>query len=207
MSTTDEARLDALDRRGRAAARTLRDDLASRGTHTLVAEDAPATATGPGAADSSGPSDPPESTELAPVPATEPPALPEPTTIRLDRRAVRGVGLSARHRLLAAAIVAVLVAAGAVTVATRDSGRPDASSGGPLDYLLPGWLPAGLEPVHAINVPDTAAMGFGGDIAVYGDPDTDDPLVGPPRGDASRRRRGAAGWPAVRRRGGHRGRP
>jgi hypothetical protein len=42
MSTTDEARLDALDRRGRAAARTLRDDLASRGTHTLVgvAEDA-----------------------------------------------------------------------------------------------------------------------------------------------------------------------
>ena len=32
MSTTDDARLDALDRRGRAAARTLLDDLARAGS-------------------------------------------------------------------------------------------------------------------------------------------------------------------------------
>ena len=33
MSMTDEARLEAIDRRGRAAARTLRDDLAAGRRH------------------------------------------------------------------------------------------------------------------------------------------------------------------------------
>jgi hypothetical protein len=71
--------------------------------------------------------------------------------------------------------VAVVAAAGAAVVATRDDGRPDLSSGTELDPLVPGWLPAGFEPVHAIDVPDPAALGFGADIAVYGDPDADEP--------------------------------
>jgi hypothetical protein len=193
MSITDEARLDALDRRGRAAARTLLDDLAARGAHTLAAEHAPtAAATGPAAtaatadtalpAGAAGtgpvPSDPPtSSTEPASIPATEPLALPEPTVIHLDRPAVRGGGgrRRARRRLLGAAVVAALAAVGGAVVATRDDGRPDVSSGREVGYLLPGWLPAGFEPVHAIDVPDAAALGFGADITVYGDPDTDDP--------------------------------
>ena len=159
MSTTDDARLDALDRRGRAAARTLLDDLAARGATTLVAEHPAAPA----------------------VPATESPAPPEPLVIHLGRPTPRRGPQPARHRWLAAAVVAVLAAvAGAVTVATRDDGRPDVSSGGgPLDHLLPGWLPAGLEPVHAIDIPDTAAAGFSADVAVYGDPDSDDPWSAP----------------------------
>jgi hypothetical protein len=180
MSTTDDARLDVLDRRGRAAARTLFDDLAGRGGHTVVAADAPRVApTVPvGAADTdSAPSDPPGSTEPAPIPAaTEPPALPEPTVIHLDAPAVRGRGRPARRGLLAAAVVAVLAAVGgAVTVGTLDDGRRAVSSGGQLDVLLPGWLPAGFEPVSATHVPDAAAAGFSADIAVYGDPDSDDP--------------------------------
>ncbi len=169
MSTTDEARLEALDRRGRAAARTLLDDLAARGAHTLDVEDVPTvTATGPAADTGPAPSDPPKSTEPAPIPATEPPALAEPTVIHVDRPACRW--------LLAAAVVAALAAVGgAVAVVTGDDGDPDVTSGGEPDYLLPGWLPAGLQPVHTIDVPDAAAMAFGADIAVYGDPDTDDP--------------------------------
>jgi len=150
VSTSDGTRLDAIDRRGRAAARTLLDDLAARGADTLVAEDAP--------------------------PATEPLVRPEPMAVPLDQSAVRGGRRVRRRRLLAAAVVAVLVAvAGAVTAATRDDGRPDVSSGGQPDHLLPGWLPPGFEPAHAIGIPDAAATGFGVDIAVYGDPDTDDP--------------------------------
>jgi hypothetical protein len=50
------------------------------------------------------------------------------------------------------------------------------TSGGELDYyFLPGWLPGGFEPLSATGVPDTAAMGFDADIAVYGDRDSDDP--------------------------------
>jgi hypothetical protein len=36
LSTADDALLDAIDRRGRNAARTLLDDLAARRAHTLV---------------------------------------------------------------------------------------------------------------------------------------------------------------------------
>ena len=171
MSTTDGTRLDAIDRRGRAAARTLLDDLAAWGADTLVAEDAP--------------------------PATEPLARrPSRCAVPLDRPAVRGGRRVRRRRLLAAAVVAVLVAvAGAVTAATRDDGRPDVSSGGQPDYLLPGWLP-GLRAARRVGIPDTAATGFGVDIAVYGDPDTDDPWSATPRGRPPRRRRGAAGRPA-----------
>jgi hypothetical protein len=91
MSTTDNARLDALDRRGQAAGRTLLDDLAARGARTLVADDPPTAAgTDPAAPDGAAdpavpfragdtgpaPADSPGSTEPAPSPATEPPALP-----------------------------------------------------------------------------------------------------------------------------------
>jgi hypothetical protein len=62
---------------------------------------------------------------------------------------------------------------------TRDDGRSDVSSGGPLHYLLPSWLPAGLQPVAAGGLPDTAAAGFTADVAVYGDADSDDPWSAP----------------------------
>jgi hypothetical protein len=152
MSTTDDAPLDALDRRGRAAARTLLDDLAA------LASAAPA---------------------VPAVPATESPASsPEPWVIRLGPPAGRRG--PARRWWLAAAVVALLAAvAGAVTVVTRDDGRSDVSSGGPLHYLLPSWLPAGLQPVAAGGLPDTAAAGFTADVAVYGDADSDDPWSAP----------------------------
>jgi hypothetical protein len=77
--------------------------------------------------------------------------------------------------LLAAAVVAVLAAVGgAVTVVTRDDGRPPLTSGGPVDHLLPSWVPEGFEPVSAFDIPDPAAAGYSVDIAVYGDPDSDD---------------------------------
>jgi hypothetical protein len=148
MSTPDDARLDAIDDRGRAAARTLLDDLAAR------ASAAPA------------------------IPATEPPGSPEPLVVPLRPPASRW--RPARRWWLAAAVVAVLAAvAGAVTAVTRDDGRADVSSDGPVDHLLPSWLPAGLEPVRASGIPDTAAMGFSADVAVYGDPDRDDPWSAP----------------------------
>ena len=147
MSTTDDARLDALDDRGRAAARTLLDDLATR------AAGAPA------------------------GPASGPSAPPEPGVIHLGPPSLRR--RPARRWWLAAAVVAVLAAvAGALTFVTRDAEHPDVSSGGPLDYLLPGWLPAGLEPVRATGIPDLGAMGLDADVAVYGDPDSDDPWAG-----------------------------
>lgn len=145
MSTTDKARLDALDRRGRAAARTLLDDLAAREARTPVADHAP------------------------------PPSSPEPRVIHVGRPVLNGGGRPARLWFVAAAVVAVVAAVVGAVVATRDDSSPSVSSRGALDYLLPGWLPAGLEPVHAIDVPDAAAVGYGADIAVYGDPDTDDP--------------------------------
>jgi hypothetical protein len=164
MSTTDNARLDAVDRRGRAAGSTLLDDLAARAARTLAADDA-----------SPVPADPPGSTEPVPIPATEPRDLPDPTVIHLDRPAVRGRARPARRRLLAAAAVAVLAAVGgAVTVVTRDDGRPPLTSGGPADHLLPSWVPEGFEPVSAFDIPDPAAAGYSVDIAVYGDPDSDD---------------------------------
>jgi hypothetical protein len=87
-----------------------------------------------------------------------------------------GRGRPARRSLLAAAVVAVVAAVGgAVTVVTRDDGRPPLSSGDPLDHLLPSWVPEGFEPVSAFDIPDPAAAGFSADIAVYGDPDSDDP--------------------------------
>jgi hypothetical protein len=154
MSTTDEARLDALDRRGRAAARTLLDDLAARGGDTLVAEDA-----GP-----------------APIPAPGSSARPDPTVIHLGRPSVRGGGRTARRWLVAAAVVGVLAAvSGAFTAASRDDGRPAVSSDGEVDQLLPSWVPEGFEPVSALDIPDPAAAGFSADIAVYGDHDGDDP--------------------------------
>jgi hypothetical protein len=158
MSTTDDARLEAIDARGRAAARTLLDDVAARAasTDTATPPAAPATA------------------------ATGSAAPPEPLVIHLGRPTARGGRRPARRRWLPAAVVAVLAAvAGAVTVATRDDGGPDVSSGSPLDHLLPGWLPAGLEPVRAIDIPDTAAAGFSADVAVYGDAGADDPWSEP----------------------------
>jgi hypothetical protein len=143
MSATDDARLDALDRRARDAARTLLDDLASRDADT---------------------------------PVTDPPVAPEPAVIRLDG----ADGHRTRRRLLAAAAVVVLaLAGGAVAVLTRDDGGADVTSRGRLDYLLPGWLPAGFEPTQAIDLAAEAVPGgFGGDIAVYGNPDAADPWSG-----------------------------
>lgn len=172
MSTTDDARLDGLDRRGRAAARTLLDDLAARRSHTLLVEDAP-TVTGPA------PSDPPGRMEPAPLPATELPDAPEPAVIHLGRRADRRGERRARRWFLGAAAVAAVAAVVAVTVVTGDDGRPDTTSGGQLDYLLPGWLPAGFAPVSATDIPDIAALGYAEDVAVYGDPDSDDPWSDP----------------------------
>jgi hypothetical protein len=175
MSTTDDAPLDALDRRGRAAARTLLEDLAARGADTLVGEDVdPAVPVGD-AETGPAPSDPPKSTEPAPIPATEPPTLPVPTVVPPDRPTGRGGRRPARRKFLAAAAVAVLAAAGGAVAVVTDDGGPDVTSGGEPDYLLPGWLPGGFEPLSAAGVPDTAAMGFDADIAVYGDPDSDDP--------------------------------
>jgi hypothetical protein len=149
MSTTDDA-LDALDRRGRAAARTLLDDLAAR---TTPLHD-------PDAAD----------------PASASPAPPEPAVIRLDRPEVPGGRRPARRRFLAAAVVTALAAAGgAAAVVTSDDGDPDVTSGAEQAYLLPGWLPAGFAPVSAVPLAREAASGFGAEIAVYGDPHADDP--------------------------------
>jgi hypothetical protein len=169
MSTTDDAPLDALDRRGRAAARTLLDDLAARGAHTLVGEDAPTVAaTGPAA--SAGAADP-----AVPVGAAETGPVPSDPPVPPDRPTGRGDGRPARRWFLAAAAVAVLAAAGGAVAVVTDDGGPDVTSGGEPDYLLPGWLPGGFEPLSAGGVPDTAAMGFDADIAVYGDPDSEDP--------------------------------
>jgi len=151
MSPTDNARLDAVDRRGRAAARTLLDDLATRDARTAADE--------------------------ALFAATEPPATSEPTRVRVDRLARRRNGRRRppRRRGLAAAVVAVVaLAGGAIAVATRDDG-PNVSSGGELDYVLPSWLPTGLAPAHAVDIPDTASLGYTSDIAIYGDPGADDP--------------------------------
>jgi hypothetical protein len=143
MSTTDDARLEALDRRGRAAAATLLHDLATRGAPALVAEDARTVA--------------------------------EPTVIYADRPTVRRRGRPAHRSLLAAAVVgALVVAGGAVAIMTSDD-DPRVSTGAGPEYLLPGWLPAGLEPASVTDIPDAAELGFGGDVAVYGNPDTDDP--------------------------------
>jgi hypothetical protein len=167
MSPTADARFDAIDRRGRAAARTLLDDLdavAAREARTPAAEDLPITATGPSA-----PS--------------------EPTRVRVDRFSLRRTHRAEpterdgrddrpqppRRRWQAAAAVAVVaLAAGAVVVATRDDSS-NVSSAGDLDYLLPVWLPSGFEPQHAIDIPDPASLGFTNDVAVYGDPGADDP--------------------------------
>jgi hypothetical protein len=167
MSTTDDAPLDALDRRGRAAARSLLDDLAARGADTLVVDD-----TDP--ADGPRPSHP-RSAEPAPIPATELPAPAESAVIDLGRPAGRGSGLPARRTFLAAAAVVLFAAVGGAVAVVTDDGDPDVTSEGELDYLLPGWLPGGFEPLSATGVPDTAAFGLDADVAVYGDPDSDDP--------------------------------
>lgn len=151
MSTTDDARLDALDRRGRAAATTLLDDLAARD------------AAGPRLVDLDRPVD--------------------AGAVRVVRgRRPGGRGVGGRRWLVAAAVVALLAAVGGVVaVAGRDDAGPDVSSGGRLDPLLPRWLPTGFEAARAVDVSDPAAMGYGADVAVYGDADADDPwptLVG-----------------------------
>ncbi|HEY7068764.1 MAG TPA: hypothetical protein VH479_01565, partial [Acidimicrobiales bacterium] len=142
MSTTDDARLDALDERGRAAALTLLDDLAARAS---AAPEVP----GPGSS----------VIHLGP---------PE------QRRRPPG------RLWLAAAVVTLLAAvAGAVILVTGDDGRSDVSSEGPLDHLLPSWLPAGMEPLRVSGIPDAGDQGFTADIAVYGDPDAADPWASP----------------------------
>ena len=148
MSTTDDARLDALDERGRAAARTLLDDLAARDA-------------------------------AAPVrPASESSGSPDPIVVHLDPPAGRRRP-AGRLWLAAAVVVLLAAAAGAVALAARDDGRSDVSSGSPLDHLLPSWLPVGFEPVRAGGIPDSAGEGFSADIAIYGDPDADDPWAAP----------------------------
>jgi hypothetical protein len=132
--STDDARLDALDRRGRAAARTLLADLAAR---------------------------------------TAP--LADPDVVRLDPQDVPGRRRSARRRFLAAAVVMALAAAGGAAVAlSGDDGDPDVTSGDRPAYVLPGWLPAGFAPVSALAMP-AASAGLDAEIAVYGDPEADDP--------------------------------
>ena len=143
MTATDD-RLDALDDRGRAAARALLSDLTARASAAPVA------------------------------PATESSGQPEPWVIQLGPPA--GGRRPVRRWWLAAAVVTLLMAvAGAVAVVIADDGRSPVSSSGPLHYLLPSWLPAGLQPVRATGIPDPASAGFTADVAVYGDPDRDDP--------------------------------
>ncbi|HEY7068918.1 MAG TPA: hypothetical protein VH479_02340, partial [Acidimicrobiales bacterium] len=81
---------------------------------------------------------------------------------------------------LAAAVVTLLAAvAGAVILVAGDDGRSDVSSEGPLDHLLPSWLPVGMEPLRVSGIPDAGDQGFTADIAVYGDPDAADPWASP----------------------------
>jgi hypothetical protein len=206
MSEQDVPVLAELDRRARTAAAALRGSIA-----TLVAEDAsqapandgapasasppgataaPASASPPGATASAGPPDQlgpaeaPSPAEPASRPATKLPGPPELEIIYLDPPAGR-VGrrpTRARRGLLVAAVVAVLAAVGgAIAVVTGDDGPSAVSSGGS-ELLLPGWLPAGLRPVQAVDFAhdtgsdqDAGLGGVDGDIAVYGDPDADDP--------------------------------
>jgi hypothetical protein len=182
--------LDELDRRGRTAAAELRRNIA-----TLVAEDAPA-AVDPVAAvrrdgvaptgragtvePRGGRSDPPSPTGSA-LPATTTPEPSETTVIHLGPQSLRPRGRTARRWFLAAAAVTALAAVGgAVAVTTGDDGAPDVNSGGQPDHLLPRWLPPGFAPVSVTDVPEAdAALGFDADVAVYGDPDADDPWSSP----------------------------
>jgi hypothetical protein len=108
--------------------------------------------------------------------ANDAPVPPGPAVISLGQPTGDGGRRGARRWSLAAAAVAVVAAVGGAValLASGDDGQA-VRSRGPVDHLLPGPLPAGFEPVHAINIPDPAAMEFGFDIAIYGDPDTDDP--------------------------------
>jgi hypothetical protein len=168
MNEQDVPALAELDRRARAAAAALR-----RSIDTLVTDDHPVAAA-PGSADTS---EAPAPTAPATIPVTELPGPPGPAVIRLDEPTGDGRRRGARRWSLAAAAVAVVAAVGgAVAVVTTDDDGQEVRGRGSLDYLVPGRLPAGLEPVRAIDIPGTTATaGFDADIAVYGDPDADDP--------------------------------
>jgi hypothetical protein len=192
MSEQDIPVLDELDRRARTAAAALRHSI-----DTLVADDAaaavdldravrpngvdPTGPAGPAGADGDGPSGPPTPIETAPLPEPGRPGPAEPTVIHLGPQPLRRPGRTARRWFLAAAAVAVLAAVGgAVAVVTDDDGGPDVSSGGRADHFLPDWLPPGFAPVSVTDIPDArSALGFEYDVAVYGDPDADDPWSTP----------------------------
>jgi hypothetical protein len=158
-STTDDRPLDALERRGRAAARSLREDLARR-DRTIAGG--------------------PASVAHPLTPETDSPAAAEPAVIRLDRPAGRARERRVRRQLIAAAVVAAaLGVAGVIAFGTADDDAARVSSGSGSE-LLPRWLPAGYEPVEATGVPDPgAAGGFSYDVAAYGDPGADDPWSAP----------------------------
>jgi hypothetical protein len=147
-STNEDGRLDALDRRGRAAARSLLADLDRRDTRA--------------------------------VPTEERPAFSEPVEPHLDWPTARGHDRRQRRRFLAAAAIAAAATVGGVVALVVDDDRGlDVRSGGPREHLLPGWLPAGMEPVQVTGLPDAGTGGFTFDIAVYGDPAADDAWSAP----------------------------
>jgi hypothetical protein len=150
--------LPELDHRARGAAAALRHRI-----DTLVPEDHGDPSVTAAHTDGISP------TDLA-APATDP--------VGEMRSLDRAGGRRRRWWLAAAAVTVVAAAGGAVAVVTGDD-HPDVTSGGQPDYLLPGWLPEGLEPTSAIDFANAATSGglggLSGEIAGYGDPDSDDP--------------------------------
>jgi hypothetical protein len=158
-STNDEGRLDALDRRGRAAAGSLLADLDVRETRAVVTDE--------------------RSAESEATVAAERPALSAPVEPHLDWPTVRGHDRRRRRCIAAATIAAAATVAGVVALVADDDRGLDVSSGGPRGQLLPGWLPAGMQPVQVTGLPDAGTGGFTFDIAVYGDPAADDAWSAP----------------------------
>lgn len=71
-----------------------------------------------------------------------------------------------------------------LVVPARETPEPTAAADGPAvisgtqpQYLLPGWLPEGVEPVQALRFGDIPQ--FGGEVVAYGRRDADDPWDGP----------------------------
>jgi hypothetical protein len=154
MGTTptlaEEAAMAVLDRRGRVAAASLRAATASRLDTETTAENSADTA-----------------------PDTE------VVNLRPDggrRGGDRGEPLGRGRRLWLAVAAAAVVVIGVVAALSGGDGRPGVTSGGEPGYLLPGWLPDGLEPFAAVDG-DVVARGSDAtaQVAVYGDPSAADP--------------------------------
>ncbi len=166
-----------IDRRGRAAASALRTQV-----EALVAVDDPAPWSGT-LGGSTGAAGRPDLThgldEVVPGESSDGHDA-DPATahvVRLDRDPRRPRGGRGRRRPLALVAAVAAVAAAGAAIAIVDRGDdPDVTSGGPGTVLLPGWLPAGLEPEVAFDPSDAALPGgIGGESAVYGDASAPDP--------------------------------